>query len=369
MSTPTTSTIQPVDFEKLLQPISDARPSGESLRSDGTYDRINEARREDDASLSRGIYQIELKKADWAAVEEMCLEALETRSKDLLVGAWLLDAWMHLYGFAGVGDGLKLLTALCENFWDTLYPEMNGDDIEGRLAPVVWLNEKLSLRLKLIPVTAPQANDVFPYSYADWESAAHLEQIAVRNPKAVQAAEASGKPTTTKFHASVMMSPREFYADLFDDLHVAIDACMTLEKLLDEKCGKQSPSFHLFKENLGTILHLVTEVLRARQEDPYQEGAGVEMPADSEEEEDGANSGQWSSSPIRSRAEAYRRLSEAADYLLRTEPHSPTPYLVKRAVAWGSMSLFEVLQQIIRNDTEMQEVNKLLRLANPDGQG
>ena len=69
---------------------------------------------------------------------------------------------------------------------------------------------------------------------------------------------------------------------------------------------------------------------------------------------------------IRSRAEAYWRLSEAADYLLRTEPHSPTPYLVKRAVAWGSMSLFELFQQIIRNEGEMQEINRLLRLANKD---
>ena len=63
---------------------------------------------------------------------------------------------------------------------------------------------------------------------------------------------------------------------------------------------------------------------------------------------------------------AYRRLDnfvvvqgsiyEAAEYLLRTEPHSPTPYLVKRAVEWGSMSLFEVFQQIIRNEGEMQEI-------------
>ena len=67
-----------------------------------------------------------------------------------------------------------------------------------------------------------------------------------------------------------------------------------------------------------------------------------------------------------SRAEAYQRLAEAADYLLRTEPHSPTPYLVRRAVEWGSMSLSDVLQQIVRNDGEMQEINRLLRLAPAD---
>ena len=77
----------------------------------------------------------------------------------------------------------------------------------------------------------------------------------------------------------------------------------------------------------------------------------------------------WGAQPIRSRAEAYWRLSEAAAYLLRTEPHSPTPYLVQRAVEWGSMNLFDLFQQIIRNEGEMQEINRLLRLTNKEGGG
>jgi type VI secretion system protein ImpA len=71
----------------------------------------------------------------------------------------------------------------------------------------------------------------------------------------------------------------------------------------------------------------------------------------------------WSSGPIRSRADAYRRLSEVADYLLRTEPHSPTPYLVRRAVEWGNMSLPELLTQIVRNQGELDEIDKLLGLT------
>ena len=67
--------------------------------------------------------------------------------------------------------------------------------------------------------------------------------------------------------------------------------------------------------------------------------------------------------PVTSRAQAYRMLSQAAEYLLRTEPHSPTPYLVKRAVAWGSMPLEAVLNEIVRNDEERSEVFRLLRIG------
>lgn len=66
------------------------------------------------------------------------------------------------------------------------------------------------------------------------------------------------------------------------------------------------------------------------------------------------------SGPITSREEAFRRLNEAADYLMRTEPHSPCPYLVKRAVAWGKMPLTELLQDLVRSEGDLQELYGLL---------
>ena len=37
-----------LDFERLLAPVSDDRPSGESLQYSGLFDEIREARRADD---------------------------------------------------------------------------------------------------------------------------------------------------------------------------------------------------------------------------------------------------------------------------------------------------------------------------------
>jgi len=70
--------------------------------------------------------------------------------------------------------------------------------------------------------------------------------------------------------------------------------------------------------------------------------------------------GQPGSGAIRSREEAYRRLSDAADYLLRTEPHSPTPYLVMRAVAWGRMPLNELLQELVNSEGDLKQLYTLL---------
>ena len=94
MSTVLTSSRQ-IEVEDLLQPIAGENPAGESLRYEGTYDRIAEARREDDPKLSQGIYKSAHKRADWVTVSGVCIEALTTRTKDLQIAGWLLEAWLH----------------------------------------------------------------------------------------------------------------------------------------------------------------------------------------------------------------------------------------------------------------------------------
>ena len=65
-------------------------------------------------------------------------------------------------------------------------------------------------------------------------------------------------------------------------------------------------------------------------------------------------------SRIRTRAEAYQVLAGVAEFLIRSEPHSPVPYLVSRAVTWGGMPLHELLADLVRNTNELTEIYKLL---------
>jgi type VI secretion system protein VasJ len=54
--------------------------------------------------------------------------------------------------------------------------------------------------------------------------------------------------------------------------------------------------------------------------------------------------------PITSRKQAFERLKEVAEFLRRTEPHSPVSYLVQRAVKWGDMRLEDVLTELVKDD-------------------
>src|SRR5438270_2863727 len=136
----------------LLNPISEGNPSGENLRYAPAYDKIKEARREDD-DAPQGEWRRERKLADWPTVIKLSTEALSKKSKDLQLAAWLTEALIKRNGMAGLLDGLQVLGALIETFWDNLYPELEDGDAEFRAAPVGWVAEKLDITVKNTPLT------------------------------------------------------------------------------------------------------------------------------------------------------------------------------------------------------------------------
>jgi len=350
-----------MDFNpaSLLAPISAESPAGESLRYEGTYDRIHEARREDDATLEQGVWKRELKRADWNTVSQICMDALQHRSKDLQIAAWLLESWIHLSGFAGLSAGCHTMVELCRRFWDSMYPELT--DPEYRLGPIHWMNEKLFTQLKFIPITNPQGPEEFvPHTMADWEAAFRLEQSKQaaqlkRDPKAI---------TLEIIRQGAFATPPAFFQAALEDVSAAYSACNQMEAIFDQAFGRDSCSLGQFRGVLEEVLSVISgfqggqEVQAAHDsEDDVSPGYALEPVPDAE-----PISGSRLP-PIRSRSEAYGRLADVADYLMRTEPHSPAPYLIRRAISWGGMTLEELLPELVgNNDATLKDLERLLRL-------
>ncbi|MBM3600114.1 MAG: type VI secretion system protein TssA [Alphaproteobacteria bacterium] len=362
-----------IDLDAILKPISDAHPTGDDLRYEGTYDRIREARREDDASLPAGVWQTKLKKADWAEVRRASIEALTAKSKDLQIAAWHAEALVNLEGYAGIADGLMVCDALCRTFWDKLYPRIEGDDLEARVLPMAWLNDKLIVELQKVPLTQPGQNQPQVYSWSSWEHALRLDQLANRDRKAFEKAEAEGEVTRVRFMAAASQTADAFYGAMASDIAKALSQAEELTLTLDEKCGRQAPSLSRLANYLVAVHELIASFLRERgavAPTLGQPPAVVELGALAASAPGGAGEGGTAvavsaSGPIRSREDAYQRMREAAEYLLRTEPHSPTPYLVRRAVSWGSMPLADLLREIVRDENDLAQLYRLLGMNAP----
>jgi type VI secretion system protein ImpA len=345
-----------IDLERLLEPISVENPCGESLRYEGTYDRVEQSRREDNANLPQGLWKTDLKRADWLAVEAICAEALEKRTKDLQLAAWLLQAWIHLDGFTGAVRGFKLMNGLCQKFWDGLFPAIEGGDLEFRLAPIRWINEKLPLDLKLVPITKPFSEDVPTYSWADWETLL----------RAAGPAKEPSDNSMARFQQSLQMTARDWLVSLRRDVGEMISAGNAFDQLIDEKAGKLAPGTLRVRAVAEEVGQLLDSVLTETQSGTIVPVVAPEGPLEAEPVESATelsvSSQEKPTGAIRTRAEAYRLLEEAADFLQRTEPHSPTPYLVRRAVAWGKMSFNELLPELVRNNSELSEILRLLQV-------
>jgi type VI secretion system protein ImpA len=363
----------PDDLDRLLSPISPEGPAGEPLRYAGVYDFIQEARREDDPTLPQGIWKTSLKRADWNGVMVAATEALSTRSKDLQLAVWLLEAWIHLYGVAGVVRGLELLRGLCERFWDVVHPLPEGGDLEFRLAPFYWLNERLSLVVKQIPITRPESEEAPVFTLLDWETALRLEHL--QRGAAADTGGSGGIGGTgargagadavslPRVMASVAITGSAFYAAVLEDVRYALDQVEEIEAFLDRRLGPETLRLHRFAEALSAFEQIAIRILTERAERGEEVFPPAELPAGYAEDPGMTGTAVlplYADNPIRSRAEAYRRLSEAADYLLRTEPHSPAPYLVKRAVAWGGMSLAELLGELLAGNNDVKTIYNLL---------
>jgi type VI secretion system ImpA family protein len=340
------------DVDKVLVPISPSEPAGISLRYDPVYDQLRKLRKADN-ELPQGVWKSEPKRADWNALEELCLEVIETRSKDIQVATWLLEAWIHLYGFAGAAEGMNVIRALCENFWDGLHPRIEGSDVEFRIAPLVWINQRVVIDLKLIPITAPDSDNFPQHTWADWENACLNEKNGPANEaKAV---------TIAKFQQGAMLTSTLHLRSILAATQRLFIASEQLDMLLDQKLRRDAPGLSPIKTLSGSIVGLLSTFLEQRgegMEAPESKVAAKRTPAQLTSASDVLSYGQ-----IRNRAQAYQLLAEASDFLVRTEPHSPVPYLVRRAIAWGSMSLETLMTDLIRNSNDLSEVSRLLNFG------
>jgi len=361
-----------VDLDALLQPISDESPSGESLRYSGIYDEINEARRADD-TLNQGDWRSELKVADYRRVIDLAVPALTSQSKDLQVAAWLSESLVRQYGFLGLRDGLKLMAGLQENFWDTLHPEIDEGDMEGRANAIAWMDTQTTFVLRQVPITAGGG-----YSSNDWEDSKRfdfpddiesLDADAQERWAELRAqAESERRVTAEMWRKAKAQTRRQFCEETNYALGECYAAFADLNRVIEEKYDrKQMPGLSAMKKGLDDVQMQVKKLLDEKR---IEEPDAVEEDAESGEAGEGAAASggvRAAGGAVQSRKDALRRLAEIAAFFQKTEPHSPVAYLVQRAVKWGNMPLEGWLRDVIHDENVLYALRQTLGLDTEGG--
>jgi len=360
MATPET-----VDLAALMAPIPGDNPAGESLLFSDVYDKIQQARRTERGQFDDG----DARPPDFRAVVRLATEALTARSKDLQAAVWLADGLARTDGFAGIRDGLRVLRALHETYWDRFHPVIEDGDLGMRANRLAWLNESgegrdsLAVAIGLIPLTDPLSG--VEYGWVQFRESRDVDNLAKQSAEKHQRAIAEGRLTGDQFDAAVASGSRRFYERLFADVAGALEESNKLQDVILAKYTADAPSLLNVKGALEEVHHVLERIVdekRRLEPDPIEDQGGAESVTS-------AGPGvvmvrATGIDPV-DRADALRRLNAVAAFFRRTEPHSPVAYLVQRAIRWADMPLDVWLREVVANDDVLSRVKETLGIKEP----
>lgn len=348
-------------FDQLLAPLPGAHPCGEDMLFSAEFDGIQEARRFDDPSLEQGDWVTEIKEADWRAVISEGTSLLQNRTKDLRLAAWLTEALSKDRGFPGLREGYELISGLCEQYWEHLYPLPEADDPEARMGSMAWLAVRSSQLIREVPLVDASKGG---YNLVDWEVATSLVEAIRRDPDHADDL-SRGKVTQEQFEAARRSTSPAFYKTLHDEVVACGAALLRLESVLDARAGEHAPSFRAARETLQAVRALVERFGGKPEPKP----AAVEAKSAATPQAAGQSVADAPEvtmvGPIRTRAQALDQLRQVAEFFRQTEPHSPVAYLAARAAKWGDMPLHAWLRTVVKDDTTLSRIEELLGLGDP----
>ena len=316
------------DIEEFLQPISDEAPAGHDVRYEIVYDEIRDGRDADPLAQPPKV-------PDFRFVRKTAEDVLKTQCKHLQIAAWLMEAWIDEEGIAGLVAGIDLQRRLLEDFWETVYPEIDEGDLEYRVAPLDWVAGKyLGPTIQTVPLTLSGLTIIeFQQSRSvgyEAELEGDYEKTQARNAEIE-----GGKLPPEEFDKAVDESPKAFYKKLMADMTAAHAAIEQLEGVTDELFGTLGPSFRPLRASVDELQRVVKPILEKKlEEDPDP----IEVESVAEVVEMGGDGGDGGVplDPV-SKDDAGRRIAAAAKYLRQADPHDPASYLMVRGFRWGEL--------------------------------
>ncbi|MEZ5399673.1 MAG: type VI secretion system protein TssA [Bryobacteraceae bacterium] len=357
--------------EGILDPISEAEPAGKPLVNDPAYEKLRELRKPNEQALEAFLAPREgraprVMTADlWMPREinrviETAGALLATKSKDLEVAAWLAEALLWKEGLGGFRDGLAMVRALLDTYWETLYPLPDEGDHYMRIRYLEWMGMSESTKESSPPLAlgfVSITQDGLTWNQFKESRDVPGEKESGKAAEKRKAALNEGKTPPEDVETGMAATPKPLYKKWVADAEGCLTELAALDELCKSKFGDDPPGFLKLRNGLELLQNDLAILLRRKleldpdppepivmEEAPAVEGEAVET-ADGETRPAAipmaAQFGDLTGIEPASREEAIFRIAAAAGYLRRTDPGSPAGYLAIRGVRWGEVYSIE----------------------------
>lgn len=359
-------------IELLIAPIKGSHQNvGEDLTFDLRLDDIAAARQQDDPLLAQGNWVTELKVANWDFVKAQCADLLSHTSKDLKLALWYVDALSHTHHLAGINHGLRLLQALNDEYWLTMYPRLDGeeDSMDIRAGLLSWFVKALTDDLKQLALAD---NKTTHYDYNYYLTARDHDKQRLQNPSN----ETTNQLKLSDYNQAIKNSSELWQQTVITELNHVIDQWQALTQQLNHLMDIDAPVFAPVNDLL-TAIHQHLKPLIPQQFDSIDNPISVAITDNSLFERETSLGGNGvvaqsinhtSFNPTShdhqsNRRQALKLLSQIQDYFAANEPHSPVTSLLGRAIDWADMPLDQWLTHVIKNEDQLSLLSDMIGIA------
>ncbi|MCR9910787.1 type VI secretion system ImpA family N-terminal domain-containing protein [Vibrio campbellii] len=390
-----------VDIDSLLAPITDGSPSGVYLKLDrsayralrNSYNAAQSSFRQlvetPDASSDEAL--LESNDENWTQLRTATFHALTQSSKDLELLGWYITSQLFTDApYRNLADATQVLLSTVEQFWDSLNPFLPEDKLKSAEESGI-ARERAEFRMKPLLQLVGETHDTTAV-YMPLQLIGLIDDITFAD---YLRAERNGSLGEIKTKAQNLFSADT--QDILMDLAQTYQNLDAIEQAIAKHCqpiNATPVSFKFIKENIAELINAIRyltednfskwpldEKFRLLKDE--QQAAELELPSvsaaeptdnilESVDQSTGQASKETSQAPsvsidaqVHNRDHAFHELRKLADYFKQTEPHSPVPFLLERAIRWGYLSLPELLQEMTGGNSQvLDHINQLTGMDN-----
>lgn len=282
---------------------------------------------------------VEGKDPDWRAVRKNCLE-LWKKTRDLRVAAYLALAGLALEGFKGFADGVALLRSLVSERWEGVWPRLDPDDDNDPM-------ERLNILAMISPAPGTFDDPIrFVPLFRQTRLVSEGPRYTLRD-LLISEGEIDGgdyRVDPALLTAELTAVPHEEIVRQSSEVERIAADLIAISETVAEKTSQQAfVQFETLQNELKTLRRFYAKFLH--------EAAATEGGADAVETGARATKAEGVATDprcvqARNRAEALMLLKKGCDYFRSSEPTSPVPYLVERALRMAEMNFMDILAEI-----------------------
>lgn len=362
-------------IEEFLSPISNEQPCGEYLKlNKSEYRSLRNSYNNALSSFRKLIETPENcfnedffneNNKNWQMFSELAKEKLLTKTKDLEILCWYLTAQIFTRDYIdNIHHGIEILHQWLLLFWEDLNPRLSQDKLETTEDQQA---QKSVIEAKVLPLMQFAGDSINNCAlYAPMQVRGFIGELTF------------GDYITAELNEDLESLKAEanncFDSSMIDVVLTLGKICSSLELIevfIQEKCKSYGVVFHLtclkavFDKMLSGIKYLVGHQLvpwplDATNENEIQENKQNELDTlvlvnnhnEVSKKNNDINENNLNTNGLSNRDDAFNQLRVIADFFKKTEPHSPIPFLLERAIRWGYMALPDLITEMIANGNE-----------------